>query len=114
LSRSVLPKPKAAVLQQGDEFATFLVREGAFMLRVFFAVSLALCGMAKAETYNIQVWPDDLDKVPCEAWKKNADGSLTQTGTIVVANSHSVITANTFTDSATIRAVEKKCGAELK
>jgi hypothetical protein len=114
LSRSVLPKPKAAVLQQGDEFANVSGSRGAFMLRVFFAVSLALCGMAKAETYNIQVWPDDLDKVPCEAWKKNADGSLTQTGTIVVANSHSVITANTFTDSATIRAVEKKCGAELK
>jgi len=92
----------------------FPVRAGAFMLRLFFAVSLALCGMAKAETYNIQVWPDDLDKVPCEAWKRNADGSLTQTGTIVVANSHSVITANTFTDSATLRVVEKKCGAELK
>jgi hypothetical protein len=116
LSRSVCCPIQAAlpILQQGAEFATFLVRAGAFMLRVFFALSLALCGMAKAETYNIQVWPDDLDKVPCEAWKKNADGSLTQTGTIVVANSHSVITANTFTDAATLRVVEKKCGAELK
>jgi hypothetical protein len=85
------------------------------MVRAFFAavVTLALGGIAKAETYNIQVWPDDLDKVPCEAWKKNPDGSLTQTGTIVVGNSHSVITGNTFTDAATIRVVEKKCGAEL-
>jgi hypothetical protein len=85
-------------------------------VRVFFAaiVALALTGVANAETYNIQVWPDDLDKVPCEAWKKNADGSFTQTGTIVVANSHSVITGNTFTDAATVRVVEKKCAAELK
>jgi hypothetical protein len=86
------------------------------MVRPFFAavMTLALVGIVNAETYNIQVWPDDLDKVPCEAWKKNPDGSLTQTGTIVVANSHSVITGNTFTDAPTIRVVEKKCGAEFK
>jgi hypothetical protein len=92
----------------------FPLREGASMLRICFAVSLALCGVANAETYNIQVWPDDLDKVPCEAWKKNADGSLTQTGTIVVGNSHSVITGNTFTDAGTVRVVEKTCGAQFK
>lgn len=85
-------------------------------MRIFFAAiaALMLAGVANAETYNIQVWPDDLDKVPCEAWKKNADGSYSQTGTIVVGNSHSVIAGNTFTDAATIRVVEKKCGAELK
>ena len=84
-------------------------------MRPFIAavMTLALGGIVKAEIYNIQVWPDDLDEVPCEAWKKN-HGSLTQTGTIVVANSHSVITGNTFTDAPTIRVVEKKCGAELK
>ena len=52
------------------------------MVRSFFAavMTFALVGIVNAETYNIQVWPDDLDKVPCEAWKKNPDGSLTQTG----------------------------------
>ena len=86
------------------------------MVRPFFAaaMTLALVGIAKAETYNILVWPDDLDTVPCEAWKKNPDGSLTQTGTIVIANSHSVITGNTFTDAPTISVVEKKCGALFK
>ena len=78
------------------------------------AITLAICGVAKAEMYNIRTWPDDLDKVPCEAWKKNPDGSLTQTGTIVVGSTHSVITGNTFSDQATIQVVEKKCGAELK
>ena len=78
------------------------------------AITLAICGATKAEMYNIRTWPDDLDKVPCEAWKKNPDGSLTQTGTIVVGSTHSVITGNTFSDQATIQVVEKKCGAELK
>ena len=77
------------------------------------AMTLAISGVAKAETYNILVWPTDLDKVPCDAWKKNPDGSFTQTGTIVVANSHSVITGNTFSDPATTGVIEKKCGAEL-
>jgi hypothetical protein len=44
-------------------------------------------------------------------WKKNPGGSLIQTDTIVVANSHSVITGRTFTDA--IRVVEKTCRAEL-
>ena len=78
------------------------------------AIILALCSAATAEMYNIRTWPDDLDKVPCEAWRKNPNGSLTQTGTIVVGSTHSVITGNTFSDQATIEVVEKKCGAELK
>ena len=78
------------------------------------AMILALCGVARAEMYNIRTWPDDLDKVPCEAWKKNPDGSLTQTGTIVVGSTHSVITGNIFTDQATSQVVIKKCGAEFK
>jgi len=77
-------------------------------------MTLAISGVTKAEMYNIQVWPDDLDKVPCEAWKKNPDGSLSQTGTIVVGSTHSVIAGNTFSDRATIQVVEKKCAAELK
>jgi hypothetical protein len=93
--------------------ASFQLNEEHFMGRSFFAAVMTFA-LVNAETYNIQVWPDDLDKVPCEAWKKNSDGSLTQTGTIVVANSHSVITGNTFTDAPTIRVVEKKCSAEFK
>ena len=39
------------------------------MVRPLFAavMTLALVGIVNAETYNIQVLPDDLDKVPCEA-----------------------------------------------
>jgi hypothetical protein len=87
------------------------------MVRLLFAVAVtpALGGFVRAETYNIQVWPDDLDEVPCEAWKKIPGWEPhSNTGTMVVANSHSVITENTFTDVATIRVVEKKCGAELR
>lgn len=77
-------------------------------------MTLAMCGAPRAEIHTILTWPTDLDKVPCDAWKKNTDGSLTQTGTIVVASSHSVLTGNTFSDPAAIAIVEKKCGAELK
>jgi hypothetical protein len=111
-----LPDNRQAANAGVFDFRRLPAYGGNFMVRQFFAavMTLALGGIVKAEIYNIQVWPDDLDKVPCEAWKKNPDGSLTQTGTIVVANSHSVITGNTFTDAPTIRVVEKKCGAELK
>jgi hypothetical protein len=56
------------------------------MLRVllFVASTLAICGGAIAETYTIRSWPDDLDQVPREAWKKNPDGSWSQTGTILI------------------------------
>jgi hypothetical protein len=42
----------------------FPARGGAFYVRSFFAavMTLALGGIVRAETYNIQVWPDDLDK----------------------------------------------------
>jgi hypothetical protein len=55
------------------------------MLRILLVVAsiLAICGGAIAETYTIRSWPDDLDQVPCEAWKKNPDGSWSQTGTIL-------------------------------
>ena len=85
------------------------------MVRAFFAavVTLALGSVVKAETYNIQVWPDDLDKV-CDAWKKNPRWKPHSNRQIVIAHSRSVVTGNTFTDAPTIRVVEKKCGAELR
>jgi hypothetical protein len=37
-----------------------------------------------AETYKIEAWPQDLEKVPCSAFRKNPDGSWTQTAIIFV------------------------------
>lgn len=34
---------------------------------------------ALVETYKIDRWPDDLVKVPRDAWERNEDGSSTQT-----------------------------------
>ncbi len=39
---------------------------------------------ASAATYTIQNWPQDLNKVPCDAWKHNSDGTWVEVGTIVV------------------------------
>jgi hypothetical protein len=39
---------------------------------------------AAIDSYKIQSWPQDLDKVPCSAFRKNADGSWTPTAIIFV------------------------------
>lgn len=62
-----------------------------------------------AETYRIDAWPRDLDKVPCDAFKKNADGSWTQTGTIVGGGM--TMTGNTFKDTGETKMLEQRCGA---
>jgi hypothetical protein len=70
-----------------------------------------LCGQAQAETIHIQNWPADLDKVPCSAWKINPDGTVTQTGTIIVDNPKLTLTHNTFTpDRLETKIVKNLCG----
>jgi hypothetical protein len=82
------------------------------MLRILLVITstLAICGGAIAETYTIRSWPDDLDQVPCEAWKKNPDGSWTQTGTILIESISGARTGNTFNNTPEALIVEKKCG----
>ena len=80
------------------------------MLRILLVIAstLAICGTAIAETYTIRSWPNDLDQVPCEAWKKNPDGSWSETGTIIAGD----VTrrSNTFNNTPEALIVEKKCG----
>ena len=35
-------------------------------------VSLSPC---RAETYTVDNWPADADKIPCTAWQHNPDGN---------------------------------------
>lgn len=37
---------------------------------------------ARAETFIINSWPQDIGKVPCAAWNKGPDGSWKQVATI--------------------------------
>jgi hypothetical protein len=74
------------------------------------AIVVSFVSIARAETvYSIGSWPADLDKVPCDAWKKNADGSWTQTGTIKAGRV--TMSGNTFGNTAESTLVEKKCGS---
>jgi hypothetical protein len=38
-------------------------------------VLLAVGAPARALEYTVQQWPQDIGKVPCDAWKKNPDAS---------------------------------------
>lgn len=77
------------------------------------ALSFLIISHASAQqTYTVQNWPADLDKVPCDAWKKNPDGSIGQTGTIIAGGTK--MTGNSFKGGAEAGMIEKKCPAVLK
>ena len=79
------------------------------MIRAFFfAATVAISASASAGTYTIDRWPQDIEKVPCDAWKHNADGSWTQTGTIVSASGTMV--GQAFKGTTETRIIETKCG----
>jgi hypothetical protein len=59
-------------------------------------IPFLLCGQAQAETIHIQNWAADLYKVPCSFWKINSDGTVTQTGTIIIDKTGLTLTNNTF------------------
>jgi hypothetical protein len=63
-------------------------------------------------TYIIEHWPEDIDKLPCAAWKKDASGVWTQVATIVVSSKGITIRKNSLglgpLESAML---DRKCGA---
>lgn len=79
-----------------------------------FLVTLSLVAAstaANAKTYKIDRWPADANKLPCEAWTKNADGSYTQKGSIVVGSAFEM-SGNTFaigTLEAEMLGLEARC-----
>lgn len=64
--------------------------------KVLLGICFIFFGHARADTIHIQNWPVDLNKVPCDAWKTNPDGSVTQTGTIIADDQGLTLTKNTF------------------
>ena len=78
------------------------MRKYAFAL-IFVASSSA----ASAATYTIQNWPQDLNKVPCDAWKHNDDGTWVEVGTIVVNGT--ATTGMTFKDTDEAKLLDAKC-----
>jgi len=63
---------------------------------------------ASAATYTVSSYPAGLAEVPCEAFKKNPDGSWTQLA-ILIAGGALIPAGNNFKNTAESRIIEKKC-----
>jgi hypothetical protein len=79
---------------------------------VILALGLLVTGAAsaRAETfYTVSGWPAGLGTVPCDAFVKNANGSWSQTGTIVIEPGNNVYSHNTFLNTLETRILEDHC-----
>jgi hypothetical protein len=63
---------------------------------------------ARFATYIISSYPAGLAEVPCDAFKKNPDGSWTQVATLI-AGGALIPAGNTFKNTAESRIIDKKC-----
>jgi hypothetical protein len=70
--------------------------------------SLVISYGASAATYTISSYPAGLAEVPCDAFKKNPDGSWTQMA-ILIAGGALIPAGNNFKNTAETRIIEKKC-----
>jgi hypothetical protein len=61
-----------------------------------------------AGTYALSSYPAGLADVPCDAFKKNLDGSWTQVA-ILIAGGALIPAGNDFKNTAETRIIEKKC-----
>jgi hypothetical protein len=81
--------------------------EAAMRICVAALVLIGLLSPASAATYTIQNWPQDLSKVPCDAWKHNSDGTWVEVGTIIVNGN--ATTGMTFKDTDEAKLLDAKC-----
>lgn len=72
------------------------------------AVTLAISYGASAATYTIGSYPAGLAEVPCDAFRKDPDGSWTQVA-ILIAGGALIPAGNNFKNTAESRIIEKKC-----
>jgi hypothetical protein len=70
-------------------------------------IFVAWLSPASAATYTIQNWPQDLNTVPCDAWKHNSDGTWVEVGTIVVNGN--ATSGMTFKDTDESKLLDAKC-----
>ena len=71
-------------------------------------VLLAVGAPARALEYTVQQWPQDIGKVPCDAWKKNPDGTWSQVATIR-ASGQTIVGRSFKSDSGEARMLSAKC-----
>jgi hypothetical protein len=75
---------------------------------LFAATLLAVSFAARAEiTYTITSYPGGLADLPCDAFKKNPDGSWTQVATLIAGGA--LIVGLNFKNTNETRIIESKC-----
>ena len=73
------------------------------------AALLVVPGAARAaETYTVENWPGDIEKVPCNAWDHFPDGTWALRGYVKLGAS--VIENVGFKNDSWARLLDKKCG----
>ena len=71
---------------------------------LLFAPAVARAG----DTYTVENWPQDVDTIPCSAWKHFPDGTWALDGYIKVGAS--IIENIGFKGDSTARLLDKTCG----
>ncbi len=83
------------------------LRAAAGALLIIIAIS-AVPYPARSATYIISSYPAGLAEVPCDAFKKNPDGSWMQVATLM-AGGALIPAGSNFNDTVEARIIEKKC-----
>jgi hypothetical protein len=83
-------------------------RQGRASVFLIVIATSAITCPAKSATYTISSCPAGLAELPCDAFKKNPDGSWTQVATLI-AGGALIPAGNNFKDTVETRIIERKC-----
>jgi hypothetical protein len=86
--------------------ATILVLIGPILL-LLSQSSLA----QNSHSYVVHQWPQDIDQIPCEAWKHNGPHSWTLDGTIFIDKQDSANENPTYVGGQVGAFLDRKCGS---
>jgi hypothetical protein len=77
-------------------------------------IAMVVSVRADQDVYVLETWPNDIDQIPCSAWKKSPDGSwVLQRGTAVKVGA-SVLEDIAVKGDAAARMLERLCGGKPK
>ena len=83
-------------------------RQGRASALLIVIATSAISHPAKSATYTISSYPAGLAELPCDAFKKNPDGTWTQVATLI-AGGALIPAGNNFKDTVETRIIERKC-----
>jgi hypothetical protein len=76
-------------------------------------IAMVVSARADQDVYVLESWPNDIDQIPCSAWKKSPDGTwVLERGAVKVGAS--VLEDVAVKGDAAARMLERLCGAKSK